>query len=191
RTQDSQKVAMRNSSNLQATPFNYGSGQVRPNSVMDPGLVYDVTTDDYLNFLCGLGYNESQLKPFTTDMPHRCPKSYALTDFNYPSITVPDLYGSITVTRTVKNVGTPGTYKAQIHAPQWMRVSVEPKTLTFEKIGEEKMFKVTLRAVHSSDQYTFGRLTWTDGVHFVRSPIVVRAVTDQKKKVVRAVPVSL
>ncbi|KAI3949375.1 hypothetical protein MKW98_023312 [Papaver atlanticum] len=174
RTQDSQKVAMRNSSNLQATPFNYGSGQVRPNAVLDPGLVYDVTTNDYLNFLCGLGYDESQLKPFTADMPHVCPKSYTLTDFNYPSITVPDLHRSITVTRTVKNVGSPGTYKAQIHAPQWIRVSVEPKTLTFEKIGEEKMFKVTLKAVYSSEQYTFGRLTWTDGVHFVRSTIVVR-----------------
>ncbi|RZC65947.1 hypothetical protein C5167_009636 [Papaver somniferum] len=174
RTQDSQKVAMRNSSNLQATPFNYGSGQVRPNAVLDPGLVYDVTTNDYLNFLCGLGYDESQLKPFTPDMPYKCPESYTLTDFNYPSITVPDLQGSITVTRTVKNVGSPGTYKAQIHAPQWIRVSVEPKTLTFEKIGEEKMFKVTLKAVYSSEQYTFGRLTWTDGVHFVRSTIVVR-----------------
>ncbi|KAI3969545.1 hypothetical protein MKX01_020106 [Papaver californicum] len=176
RTQDSQKVAMRNSSNLQATPSNYGSGQVRPNAVMDPGLVYDVTTNDYLNFFCGLGYDESQLKPFTAGMPYECPESYSLTDFDYPSVTVPDLYGSITVTRTVKNVGSPGTYKAQIHAPRWIRVSVEPKTLTFQKIGEEKMFKVTLKAVHSSDQYTFGRLTWTDGVHFVRSTIVVRAV---------------
>ncbi|KAI3939363.1 hypothetical protein MKW98_022231 [Papaver atlanticum] len=188
RTRDSRKLAMRNSSYIQATPFNYGSGQVRPNAAMNPGLVYDLTTNDYLNFLCGLGYDESKLKAFSTaGMHYKCPKSYNLTNFNYPSITVPHLHGSITVTRTLKNVGSPGTYKARIRAPRRIRVSVEPKTLTFDKIGEEKTFKMNLKAimkkrrnskaVHSLNEYTFGRLTWNDGVHFVRTPVVVRAVT--------------
>ncbi|RZC45995.1 hypothetical protein C5167_038953 [Papaver somniferum] len=187
RTRDSRKLAMRNSSNIQATPFNYGSGQVRPNAAMNPGLVYDLTTNDYLDFLCGLGYDESKLKAFSTaGMHYKCPKSYNLTNFNYPSITVPHLHGSITVTRTLKNVGSPGTYKARIRAPRRIRVSVEPKTLTFGKIGEEKTFKMNLKAtpkkrrnpkaVYSSNEYAFGRLTWSDGVHFVRTPVVVRAV---------------
>ncbi|KAI3888688.1 hypothetical protein MKX03_012877 [Papaver bracteatum] len=188
RTRDSRKLAMRNASNIKATPFNYGSGQVRPNAAMNPGLVYDLTTNDYLDFLCGLGHDESKLEDFSTaGMHYKCPKLYNLTDFNYPSITVPHLHGSITVTRTLKNVGSPGTYKARIRAPPRIRVSVEPKTLTFGKIGEEKTFQMNLKAtpkktrnpkaVYSSNEYSFGRLTWSDGVHFVRTPVVVRAVT--------------
>ncbi|MCL7030052.1 hypothetical protein MKW94_022002, partial [Papaver nudicaule] len=178
RTRDSKKLAMQNSSDSPATPFSYGSGQVRPNAAMDPGLVYDLTTNDYLNFLCGLGYDESKLRALSTaGILYKCPKPYSLTSFNYPSITVPHLHGSITVTRTVKNVGSPGTYKARIRAPPRIRVSVEPKKLTFNNIGEEKTFKVNLKAVNSSNEYAFGGLTWTDGLHFVRSPVVVRAVT--------------
>ncbi|KAI3931435.1 hypothetical protein MKX01_040352 [Papaver californicum] len=179
RTQDNQKMAMRNSSNLHATPFSYGSGQMRPNAAMDPGLVYDVTTNDYLSFLSGLGYNETQLQSFTAGIPYKCNMKYGLADFNYPSITVPDLDGTTQVMRTVKNVGSPGTYKARIHAPEGVKVSVEPKTLTFEKIGEEKTFEVSLQVVKASYQYVFGSLTWTDGVHFVRSPIVVQSIPER------------
>ncbi|MCL7021409.1 hypothetical protein MKW94_023544, partial [Papaver nudicaule] len=178
RTKDNQKMEMRNSSNLEATPFSYGSGQVRPNAAMDPGLVYDATTTDYLNFLCALGYNEPQLQTLAAEgVPYECNHqvSSSLTDFNYPSITVPDLEGATSVMRTVKNVGSPGVYRAQIHAPEGLKVSVEPKTLAFKKIGEEKTFRVHLQVVNASDEYSFGSLTWTDGVHFVRSPIVVQS----------------
>ncbi|KAI3996726.1 hypothetical protein MKX01_041026 [Papaver californicum] len=178
-TEDNQKMEMRNSSNLQATPFSYGSGQVRPNAAMDPGLVYDATTDDYLSFLCGIGYNETQLQSFTAGMRSECRLKYGLLDFNYPSITVPDLDGATSVMRTVKNVGSPGTYKAQIHAPEGVEVSVEPKMLTFKKIGEEKTFQVSLLVVNASYNYVFGSLTWTDGVHFVRSPIVVESFPER------------
>ncbi|XLR11735.1 hypothetical protein HN51_048472 [Arachis hypogaea] len=37
------------------TPYAYGFSHVRPNRAMDPGLVYDTTIDDYLNFLCAIG----------------------------------------------------------------------------------------------------------------------------------------
>ncbi|KAI3906129.1 hypothetical protein MKW92_021330 [Papaver armeniacum] len=179
RTQDNQKMEMRNSSNLQATPFSYGSGHVRPDAAMDPGLVYDATIFDYLTFLCGLGYNETQLQSFTAGIPYKCNMKYGLADFNYPSITVPGLDGATQVKRTVKNVGSPGTYKAQIHAPEGVKVSVKPKTLTFEKIGEEKTFEVSLKVINPSYEYVFGSLTWTDGVHFVRTPIVVESFPER------------
>ncbi|KAI3846666.1 hypothetical protein MKX03_009014 [Papaver bracteatum] len=172
-------MEMRNSSNLQATPFSYGSGQVRPDAAMDPGLVYDATVFDYLTFLCGLGYNETQLQSFTAGIPYKCSMKYGLADFNYPSITVPGLDGATKVMRTVKNVGSPGTYKAQIHAPEGVKVSVKPKTLTFEKIGEEKTFEVSLQVINASYQYVFGSLTWTDGVHSVRTPIVVESFPER------------
>ncbi|RZC82259.1 hypothetical protein C5167_045045 [Papaver somniferum] len=178
RTRNSEKVAIRNSSDNQATPFNYGSGQVRPNAAMNPGLVYDLTTNDYLNFLCGVSHDKAKIKAISkAEKRYKCPKSYNLANFNYPSITVPLLHGSITVTRTLKNVGSPGTYKTRIRAPPRIKISVEPKKLTFDKMGEEKVFTMNLKARQPSNEAAFGRLTWTDGKHHVRSPIVVMAVT--------------
>ncbi|OMO83802.1 Intein splice site [Corchorus capsularis] len=167
---------MGDSDNTKATPFAYGAGHVRPNRAMDPGLVYDLTVEDYLNFLCARGYNQSMIKLFS-DTPYTCPKSFSLADFNYPSITVPDLSGSATVSRKLKNVGSPGTYRARVKSPAGVTVTVNPSTLTFEKHGEEKIFQVTFKAksnVKAAVGYVFGHLIWSDGHHYVRSPLVVQ-----------------
>ncbi|CAI0476613.1 unnamed protein product [Linum tenue] len=42
---------------VEADLFATGSGQVNPNKANDPGLVYDLQPDDYISYLCGLGYN--------------------------------------------------------------------------------------------------------------------------------------
>lgn len=151
---------------------------MQPNRAMDPGLVYDLTTVDYLDLLCALGYTKSQIEKFS-ETPYKCPnKNISLTDFNYPSITVPNLNGSITVARTVKNVGAPGTYVVQVFKPRGISVQVRPKSLKFEKIGEEKRFRVTLKSKKGSGgrDYVFGQLKWSDGKHYVRSPIVVKTI---------------
>ena len=159
-----------------ATPFAYGSGHIQPNRAMDPGLVYDLTVDDYLNFLCARGYNETTLKLFS-NKPFRCPKSFSLANFNYPSISVPIL-GSrpVIVTRRVKNVGQPGIYKAFVRAPAGVSVYVKPTTLPFSKIGEEKNFEIVLKAnvAGKPEDFVFGELKWSDGKHYVRSPIAVK-----------------
>ncbi|GLT36768.1 hypothetical protein SLA2020_111250 [Shorea laevis] len=176
RIRDNEEQAMQDSStNDMATPFAYGVGDVRPNRAMDPGLIYDLTVDDYLNYLCGRGYNTSLLKSFTTK-PYACPKSYSVTNFNYPSISLPELSGQVTVTRRVKNVGHPGTYSARIKSPVGVSVSVRPKTLTFRKMGEEKEFVVTFNSTSKvgSGDFLFGQLVWSDGKHNVRSPIVIK-----------------
>ncbi|KAG9156849.1 hypothetical protein Leryth_020164 [Lithospermum erythrorhizon] len=159
-----------------ASPFSYGAGLVRPNRAMNPGLVYDLTINDYLSFLC---YNKKQLKVFSNE-PYKCPDKLDLLSFNNPSITVPKLgSGLVTVSRTVKNVGGPGNYTARIRNPPGVSVSVEPSVLQFEKIGEEKTFKLSIEArklhANSKAKYVFGQLIWSDGSHFVRSPIVVGA----------------
>ncbi|KAJ9187098.1 hypothetical protein P3X46_002594 [Hevea brasiliensis] len=161
--------------NLKATPFDYGAGHIRPNRAMDPGLVYDLTENDYLNFLCARGYNQSQIKLFL-GKPYPCPKSFSLADFNYPSITVPNLNESVTVTRRVKNVGSPGEYFAYVKAPPGVSVLVKPKNLKFKRSGEEKTFQVTLKSTstYGPTDYVFGRLVWSDGKHFVKSPLVVK-----------------
>ncbi|KAK9013296.1 hypothetical protein V6N11_041310 [Hibiscus sabdariffa] len=100
--------------------------------------------------------------------PYKCRGSINLANFNYPSITIPKLNTSITVTRTVKNVGSPGTYRAQVQKPAGVSVYVEPGKLKFKKVGEEKTFKVTLRVnkANAVKEYVYGQLIWSDGVHY-------------------------
>ncbi|XP_052203199.1 subtilisin-like protease SBT5.3 [Diospyros lotus] len=176
-TRDNVKEPLITASSMRATPFSYGAGHVHPNRAVNPGLVYDLTAKDYLRFLCTLGYNQTQIALFWGN-PYRCSKLISLINFNYPSITVPKLTGSITMTRTVKNVGSPGTYAVRVRNQAGISVSVKPESLKFGKFGEEKQVKLTLKAekVEKGRDYVFGELTWSDGKHFVRSPIVVKAV---------------
>ncbi|XP_042519834.1 subtilisin-like protease SBT5.4 [Macadamia integrifolia] len=178
-TRDNVRQPMMNSTNTRVNPFSYGAGHVRPNSAMDPGLVYDLTPIDYKNFLCAIGYNQSLISLFSEEkLPYRCPKpAISLLDFNYPSITVPNLSGTAIVTRKLKNVGSfPVTYKAQIRPPLGISVLVEPAILTFDSIGQEKTFKLTIKTKRpgSTEDYVFGQLKWSDGPHQVKSPIVVK-----------------
>ncbi|XP_043688344.1 subtilisin-like protease SBT5.3 [Telopea speciosissima] len=179
RTRDNVREPMLNSSNMKATPFSYGAGHVRPNRAMDPGLVYDLTTIDHVNFLCAIGYNEDQISLFTEMMvPYKCPKpAISLLDLNYPSIAIPNLIGSATLMRTLKNVGSPATYKAKITPPSGISVSVEPEILTFDSVGQEKTFKLTIKTkrLGYAKDYVFGVLKWFDGRHQVKSQIAVKA----------------
>ena len=45
----------------QADPFDYGGGHVDPNKVINPGLIYDMKTSDYVRFLCSMGYNNTAI----------------------------------------------------------------------------------------------------------------------------------
>ncbi|KAI6690755.1 hypothetical protein NL676_027583 [Syzygium grande] len=175
RTRDNKVEPMLDSSFVKATPFSYGAGHIRPNRAMDPGLVYDLTANDYLDFLCARGYNESQLRLFTNET-HTCPKDFNAVDMNYPSITVPNLNSTVVVTRRVRNVGTPSTYYARVKAPAGSSVSVQPQSLVFERFDEEKEFKVVLKpnVAGKPFDYVFERLIWSDGVHYVRSLLVVK-----------------
>jgi len=180
-TLDNEVEPLLNATDGKATPFSYGAGHVQPNTAMDPGLVYDTTIGDYLNFLCALGYNGTKISVFTEGPSYVCRKKFSLLNLNYPSITVPNLSGSVTVTRTLKNVGSPGTYIAHVQNPNGITVSVKPCILKFTKVGEEKRFKVTFKIMKgkATNNYVFGKLIWSDGKHYVRSPIVVKALTSR------------
>ncbi|KAL7199506.1 hypothetical protein ACSBR2_021730 [Camellia fascicularis] len=78
-----------------STPFDHGAGHVDPISALNPGLAYDLDVNDYLGFLCPLNYTTPQInilakKNFTCDPT----KKYSLTNFNYPSFSVP-LLGTV------------------------------------------------------------------------------------------------
>ena len=155
-----------------ATPFIFGSGHIRPTGAIDPGLVYDLSPNDYLEFLCASGYKEKNLRVFA-DGNFKCPISSSILNFNYPSIGVQNLTGNVTLTRRLKNVGRPGVYRVRVQQPEGVKVSVKPSVLKFKKIGEEKRFELTMIGAMANSQIGYGTLIWTDGKHFVRSPIVV------------------
>ncbi|CAK7331058.1 unnamed protein product [Dovyalis caffra] len=159
---------------LKATPFSYGAGHIRPNCTRDPGLVYGLSINDYLDFLCTSRYNSTMIEPFA-DGPYKCPELASIFDFNNSSITVNLVRNSMSVIRKVKNVGLPGTYAVHVREPYGILISVEPNILTFENTGDEKSFKVTFEAkwYGAAKEYEFGSLSWTDGRRYVRSPIVV------------------
>lgn len=163
-----------------ATPFDYGAGHLNPDSAADPGLVYDMGFEDYLSYLCSRGYNQSMLDKLTDEKRHTCSNSnsFNMAEFNYPSIFVSNLSQSVTITRRVKNVGTPiSSYQVNVQEMQGVSVYVRPTNLNFEKYNEEKTFEITFtpnpNANNNAKTPVYGELTWSDGHHQVRSPIVV------------------
>ncbi|CAN6448204.1 unnamed protein product [Victoria cruziana] len=170
---------IKNASMEAATPFNYGAGHLNPNSAIDPGLVYDTTVTDYLNFLCTIGYNQSSISSIS-GRSYSCPcEVLRASDLNYPSITITNLTGMATVSRTLKNVGTPATYFVNVQSPPGIAVSVQPECLEFEEVGQENEFTVTIEANSGSPRgYAFGSLRWSDGEHNVTSPIVIEIVSS-------------
>ncbi|XP_050205426.1 subtilisin-like protease SBT1.7 [Mercurialis annua] len=163
-----------------STPFDHGAGHVDPVSALNPGLVYDLTVDDYLSFLCGLNYTAAQItslarKQFSCDSS----KKYSLNDLNYPSFAVNfDSTGGASVvkhTRTLTNVGSAGTYKATISGQaSGVKISVAPETLRFDQANEKKSYTVTFTGSKMPmNTNVFARLEWSDGKHIVSSPIAV------------------
>ncbi|KAK7310815.1 hypothetical protein RJT34_08560 [Clitoria ternatea] len=173
---------------LQATPFDYGAGHVDPVAALDPGLVYDATVDDYLNFFCALNYTSFQIK-LTTKREFTCSKRkvYRVEDLNYPSFAVPfdtasGLGGgsgrpaTVQYKRILTNMGTPGTYNVSVSSQSPSDVSVQivvqPQTLSFRELYEKKGYTVTFSSPSKpSGTTSFAYLEWSDGKHKVTSPI--------------------
>jgi subtilisin family serine protease len=158
-----------------ADPFDMGGGHINPTPASDPGLVYDAERDDYLRFLCGNG----NLNPAGATCTRVGPIDPS--DLNLASIGVEQLAGIQTVTRTVTNVsGAAATYGVSVDPPPGVVVDVEPTTLTLAASGPgaSASYTVTFTSADDAvfDEWTFGSLTWSDGLHAVRSPIAVRPV---------------
>lgn len=154
-----------------ADPFDYGGGHINPNKAADPGLVYDIDPNEYTKFFnCTLG-------------PSDYCNSYIgqLDKLNIPSIAVPDLKDTVSVWRTVTNVGPANsTYRAFVQPPAGVSVFVEPNVLSFDGNKRVETFKVTFVANRKvQGGYTFGSLTWADSSnHSVQIPIAVRTIIE-------------
>ncbi|KAI4326063.1 hypothetical protein MLD38_031415 [Melastoma candidum] len=155
--------------------FSYGSGHVDPTKALAPGLVYEITNDDYVKLLCTLGINAAAITRKNVSCS-KLPKLNA-RDVNYPSVVLAVNASqpfSFNVTRTVLNVGpSHSTYNASIVAHPGVKVAVFPRTLHFMSSGEKKKFSVTVSGVAPRQgEVLSSSLIWSDGGHVVRSPIV-------------------
>ncbi|KAG5589717.1 hypothetical protein H5410_040231 [Solanum commersonii] len=111
-----------------ANPFDFGGGISNPNGAMDPGLIYDMDKNDYLNYLCTLGYKNDMVQNatsyfFDTTNSTICPNEVpSRLDLNLPSISISNLKNSIIVRRTVTNVGDVNSiYKLVVKPPKKYR----------------------------------------------------------------------
>ncbi|CAK8560610.1 unnamed protein product [Lathyrus sativus] len=166
--------------NKVSTPLALGAGHVDPNRAIDPGLVYDVGVQDYVNLLCALNYTQQNIAVITRSTSNNCSKPSL--DLNYPSfIAFSNSKNSSSriiqqFYRTVTNVGEgQTTYVAKITPIKGFNISVIPNKLVFNKKNEKISFKLKIEGSINTqnDEVVFGYLTWEDGKHVVRSPIVI------------------
>ncbi|MBT8092960.1 MAG: S8 family serine peptidase [Gammaproteobacteria bacterium] len=156
-----------------ANPFDFGAGHIVPNEALDPGLVYDVSNEEYDAFACGIA------SPAVA--AERCDEladtgfSFAAADLNQPSIAVSRLISSRTLTRRVTNVDDDaGAYTVAVSAPPGIDVAVSPTSLS-PGPGESASYEVSLTYLSGPlDLWRFGSLTWSSETTDVYSPIAVK-----------------
>nr|GMD58537.1 subtilisin-like protease SBT3.6 isoform X2 [Ipomoea batatas] len=160
-----------------ADAFDYGGGIINPNKARYPGLIYDMSTADYLQCLCAMGYDSSIVSGLAGQTT-TCNNVISILNVNFPSITIPNLNGSVTLTRTVTNVGPVNSvYKVMVESPKGISVAVTPSTLNFSPNVKKMSFSVQISTSYGSNTgYYFGSLTWNDGVNNVRIPISVKTM---------------
>jgi hypothetical protein len=148
-------------------PWAQGAGHIDPNKATDPGLVYDAGKADFVQYNCKV--NKASVSPASDCTTYgTLDETYNL---NLPSITVAAIQGSVTVRRSVTNVGaTTATYTATGSVPNFTTV-VTPSTLTLAP-GATGSFTVKMtNSTAAANTWYFGSLGWTDGTHNVKIPV--------------------
>lgn len=160
-----------------------GSGQINPVRALHPGLIYDITMNSYLAFLCKQGYNSTNIGILIGTKGFNCAsiKPPPGTDgINYPSmhlqLEAADSRISAVFHRTVTHVGYgTSTYKAKVTAPKGLSIQVIPDTLQFSGLHQILSFKVVVKGppMPAETLLLSASLEWNDSKHSVRSPILV------------------
>lgn len=156
-----------------ADAFDFGAGHLEPNAANDPGLVYDITDDEYDAFACGV--ESPAASPARCDALRDSGLSFAPTDLNLPSVAISDLTSTRTIRRRVTNVSDEtGTYIASLELPAGIDVQVSPRSLTIGA-GQSQDFDLIFSYQGGPlDLWRFGSLTWSADGYTVRSPLAVR-----------------
>lgn len=170
-----------------ADPFDMGAGHLdpgrradRPNSVFDPGLVYDAGFNEYLGFYCDTA--PEVLQPGTCEALEQAGIPTTVENLNYPSIGAAEVLSSAEIQRTVTSVADKtALWIPTVRDPKGFDVRVSPRLLVLQP-GESAT--VTLEVTNRRapiDEWRFGELTWLGvglggGVYKVESPIALKGV---------------
>ena len=156
-----------------AHAFDFGSGHIDPNRANDPGLVYDVTDDEYDAFACGTG--SPAVAQARCDQLAADGFSFEGFALNQPSIGVSRLANTETVKRRVTNVSDDSeSFTVSVSPPAGIVVEVAPTSLSLTP-GESAEYEVTFTYADGPlDLWRFGALSWVGDAHTVRSPLAVR-----------------
>ncbi|XP_022956553.1 cucumisin-like [Cucurbita moschata] len=167
----------------QGAEFAYGSGQINPLKAVNPGLVYNASESDYVEYLCGIpNITRAQLQQITgEDIICTDSNTGRDLDLNYPSFALSMGRGQslrVFFPRTLTNVeATVSTYRATVYSPPGLNLQfkVDPPALTFHGIGDTKSFTLGVQGwLSATDPATVSAsLVWSNGVREVRSPIVL------------------
>ncbi|XP_020213572.1 subtilisin-like protease SBT1.5 [Cajanus cajan] len=166
--------------------FDYGAGHVDPQKAIHPGLIYDISTYDYVDFLCNSNYSTHNIRVITRKVAECSGAKRAghAGNLNYPSLSaVFQQYGkhlmSTHFIRTVTNVGDPhSVYKVTIVPPPHTELTVEPDTLSFRRLGQKLNFLVSLQTMPvnlspGSSTVRTGSIVWSDAKHTVTTPLLL------------------
>ncbi|XP_010068466.1 subtilisin-like protease SBT3 [Eucalyptus grandis] len=164
------------------TPLDLGAGHIDPEKALDPGLIYDIVPEDYINFLCGMNYSAKKIKIISGRSNFSC--ASATLDINYPSFMVilnNTNTTSVTFKRVLTNVADgPASYRATVMTPSSMKATAKPSELCFTSKYDRAEFNLTVEislegSIPRSNYIgNYGYITWKEinGTHVVRSPIV-------------------
>ncbi|KAF2287126.1 hypothetical protein GH714_038358 [Hevea brasiliensis] len=161
-----------------SNPWAHGSGHVDPHRALSPGLVYDISTDDYVAFLCSLRYSLDHVQAIVKRPNVTCSRKFSDPgELNYPSFSVV-FAGKRVVrryTRELTNVGKAGSvYEVAVTAPSAVVVKVKPTKLVFRNIGDKLRYTVTFvakKGANEAARYEFGSIAWRNAQHQVKSPV--------------------
>jgi hypothetical protein len=164
--------------------FAYGSGNINPQQALHPGLIYDITKQDYMQMLCNFGYNDTKVEQISGEKSscHEASNRYLVKDINYPALVIlvrPHKHFSAKIHRTVTNVGSPNSsYTATIIPIPKIKIKVVPELLSFKSLHEKQSFVVIATGEAKSNQTMFSSsLVWSDGTHNVKSPIIIQILS--------------
>ncbi|KAL7596665.1 hypothetical protein Lser_V15G30540 [Lactuca serriola] len=166
---------------IHADVFTIGAGHIKPSKSNDPGLVFDIQPNDYIPYLCGLGYTPIQIEMITKKKVS-CSKTIPEAQLNYPSFVVSLKKGDTkTYSRTVTNVGMANsTYTiGEISVPHGVKAEVASfsQELMFTAVHHKLTYNITFTrdsTIEVKGHYGQGHMTWVSGKYSVRTPFAFK-----------------
>ncbi|WZZ35993.1 hypothetical protein YC2023_019394 [Brassica napus] len=148
-------------------PLAVGAGHVRADRVLSPGLIYDTSPQDFINFLCHEVKQSRKLINIITRSNASDACRHPSPYLNYPSIIAyftSDQNGPKIVRRTLTNVReAKRSYSVRVRGLKGINVVIEPKRLMFSKKNEKQSYTVRLESQRAlRGDVVYGVVSWVD-----------------------------